>query len=101
MIGKRKRDKTEQYKKIKEDVNEIEQYLKEYVKDIWSDPELITKYNSILKLKMSDRKLLLTYICFEKSIPKTASFFRIERKVLVEEITRIINRLNFSIDVLY
>lgn len=97
----KKKNRLELYKKIKQDVIDLEKYLKEYVIDIFSDPVLIDKYKQLLRLKTSDRRLVLTYICLDKSIPKTASFFHIQRVVLIEEITRINKILNFDLNVLY
>lgn len=101
MVNSKKKNRILLYKKVKEDVQELEKYLKEYVDDIWATPEVIDKYKEILKLKTSDRRLLLTYICLDKSIPKTSSFFHIQRAVLVEEITRINKILKFDLNVLY
>lgn len=101
MVNNKKKNRISLYKKVKEDVQELERYLKEYVDDIWATPEVIDKYKEILKLKTSDRRLILTYICLDKSIPKTASFFHIQRVVLIEEITRINKILKFDLNVLY
>ena len=53
MVNNKKKNRISLYKKVKEDVQELERYLKEYVDDIWATPEVIDKYKEILKLTAS------------------------------------------------
>lgn len=64
--------------------------------DIWSDDEQYEKFQKINKLNLSDRRLMLVYSIMDGSIPKTATFYQVNRKTILSNILRIKELLNIA-----
>lgn len=55
----------------------------------WDDDELYGKYQQIYKLNLSDRRLLLVYSLLDGSVAKTAMYFGVSRRTILNNIQRI------------
>lgn len=75
--------------KLREEVTELEQTVKDTIDDIWADPNIREYYLKLLDLDLSDRRLWLVYSILDHSIIKTAAFFRVDRKTVSNAINRI------------
>ena len=73
-----------------EKVNYLEDVLNEKL-NIWSDEETFEKYQKINSLNLSDKRLLLVYSILDGSIAKTATYFGVNRRTILNAIERIKN----------
>lgn len=90
-MNKRQYDKL--HGKIRTEVTELEQTIKETVNDIWADPFVRDYYIKLMDLDLSDRRLWLVYSILDHSIIKTAAYFHCDRKTVSNAINRIKNLL--------
>lgn len=67
--------------------------------DIWSDDEQYEKFQKINKLNLSDRRLMLVYSIMDGSIPKTATFYGVNRKTVLTNIERIKEQIGIENDI--
>lgn len=74
----------EMAKKVSELDKLIEQPL-----NIFSDEDTYEKYAQLRKLNLSDRRLILVYSILDGSIAKTASYFNVNRKTILNNLNRI------------
>lgn len=79
--------------KIRTEVTELEQTIKETVNDIWGDPFVRAYYIKLMDLDLSDRRLWLVYSILDHSIIKTAAYFHCDRKTVSNAINKIKNLL--------
>ena len=75
--------------KIRTEVTELEQTVKDTIDDIWADPFVRDYYMKLMDLTLSDRRLWLTYSLLDHSIIKTAAYFHCDRKTVSNAINRI------------
>ena len=73
---------------IRNKVMELEKVLDEKL-DIWDDEQTYTKYQMINQLNLSDKRLLLVFSIFDGSVPKTATYFSVSRKTILNNVQRI------------
>lgn len=73
---------------IRNKVMELEKALDEKL-DIWDDEQTYAKYQMINQLNLSDKRLLLVFSIFDGSVPKTATYFSVSRKTILNNIQRI------------
>jgi len=76
-------------------VGEIEQILQKKL-EIWDDENVYNKYQSLNKLNLSDRRLMIVYSLLDGSVTKTASYFKVNKKTILTNIERIKEILNIS-----
>lgn len=76
-------------------VGEIEQILQKKL-EIWDDENVYNKYQSLNRLNLSDRRLMIVYSLLDGSITKTASYFKVNKKTILTNIERIKEILNIS-----
>lgn len=75
--------------KLREEVTELEQTVKDTIDDIWADPNIREYYLKLLDLDLSDRRLWLVYSILDHSIIKTAAYFHCDRKTVSNAINKI------------
>lgn len=73
-------------------VSDLEKVLSEKM-DIWDDEDTYNKYQQIYKLNLSDRRLLLVFSLLDGSVPKTATYFGVSRRTILNNFDRIKNEL--------
>lgn len=73
---------------MREKVTELEKILDNKL-GLWDDEEMYDKLQKLNKLDVSDRRLLLVYSILDSSVVKTASYFNISRKTILNNINRI------------
>lgn len=73
---------------MREKVTELEKILDNKL-GLWDDEEIHDKLQKLNKLDVSDRRLLLVYSILDSSVVKTASYFNISRKTILNNINRI------------
>lgn len=76
-------------------VGEIEQILQKKL-EIWDDEDVYNKYQSLNRLNLSDRRLMIVYSLLDGSVTKTASYFKVNKKTILTNIERIKEILNIS-----
>lgn len=76
-------------------VGEIEQILQKKL-SIWDDENVYNKYQSLNRLNLSDRRLMIVYSLLDGSVTKTASYFKVNKKTILTNIERIKEILNIS-----
>ena len=76
-------------------VGEIEQILQKKL-DLWDDENVYNKYQSLNRLNLSDRRLMIVYSLLDGSVTKTASYFKVNKKTILTNIERIKEILNIS-----
>lgn len=76
-------------------VGEIEQILQKKL-EIWDDENVYNKYQSLNRLNLSDRRLMIVYSLLDGSVTKTASYFKVNKKTILTNIERIKEILNIS-----
>lgn len=69
-------------------VTELENVLQQKL-EIWGDEDTYNKFQKLNTLNLSDRRLMLVYSLLDGSIPKTATFFSVNRKTIMTNILRI------------
>lgn len=75
--------------KLRQEVTELEQTVKDTIDDIWADPFVRDYYMKLMDLTLSDRRLWLVYSLFDHSIIKVAAYFHCDRKTVSNAISRI------------
>ena len=75
--------------RIRNEVTELEQAIKDTINDIWADPFIRGYYIKLMDLTLSDRRLWLVYSILDHSIIKTAAYFHCDRKTVSNAINRI------------
>jgi hypothetical protein len=56
---------------------------------LWDDEFVYNNLQKLKKLNVSDRRLLLVYSILDSSVVKTATYFKVSRKTILNNITRI------------
>lgn len=74
-------------------VGEIEQILQKKL-NIWDDENVYNKYQLLNKLNLSDRRLMIVYSLLDGSVTKTASYFKVNKRTILNNIERIKTELN-------
>lgn len=69
-------------------VSELEKVLNEGL-DIWSDELQYKRFQAVYRLNLSDRRLILVYSLLDGSIPRTATYFGVNRKTIQVNLDRI------------
>lgn len=69
-------------------VSELERAISQKL-DLWSDEDTYNKYQQIYKLNLSDRRLLLVFSLLDGSVAKTATYFSVSRKTILNNVQRI------------
>jgi hypothetical protein len=77
-------------------VSDLEKVLSEKM-DIWDDEDTYNKYQQINKLNLSDRRLLLVFSLLDGSIARTATYFQVNRKTILNNIERIKENLDYDL----
>lgn len=77
-------------------VSDLEKVLSEKM-DIWDDEDTYNKYQQIYKLNLSDRRLLLVFSLLDGSIARTATYFQVNRKTILNNIERIKENLDYDL----
>lgn len=73
---------------MREKVTELEKKLDEKL-TLWDDEDIYNSLQKLNKLTVSDRRLLLVYSILDSSVVKTASYFKVSRKTILNNINRI------------
>ena len=73
-------------------VSDLEKVLSEKM-GIWDDEDTYYKYQKIYKLNLSDRRLLLVFSLLDGSVARTATYFGVSRRTILNNIDRIKNEL--------
>lgn len=73
---------------MREKVTELEKKLEEKL-TLWDDEDIYNSLQKLNKLTVSDRRLLLVYSILDSSVVKTASYFKVSRKTILNNINRI------------
>lgn len=74
-------------------VGEIEQILQKKL-EIWDDENVYNKYQLLNRLNLSDRRLMIVYSLLDGSVTKTASYFKVNKRTILNNIERIKTELN-------
>lgn len=56
---------------------------------LWDDEDVFNDLQRLKRLNTSDRRLLLVYSILDSSVIKTASYFKVSRKTILNNINRI------------
>lgn len=73
-------------------VSDLERVISQKL-DEWGDEDTYYKYQKIYKLNLSDRRLLLVFSLLDGSVAKTATYFQVSRRTILNNIDRIKNEL--------
>ena len=73
---------------IRNKVMELEKSLDGKL-NIWDDEQTYAKYKMINSLNLSDKRLLLVFSIFDGSVPKTATYFSVSRRTILNNVQRI------------
>lgn len=75
---------------MRDKVAEIEEILASDL-TIWDDIEIYNKYKAINNLNLSDKRLLIVFSVLDGSIARTATYFGVNRRTILNAIERIKN----------
>lgn len=73
---------------MREKVTELEKKLEKKL-DIWDDEEKYNKLQKLNNLNVSDRRLLLVFSILDSSVVKTAAYFKVSQRTILNNINRI------------
>lgn len=71
-----------------EKVRYLESVLDEKL-NIWSDEQTFEKYQKINNLNLSDKRLLLVFSILDGSVAKTAQYYLVNRRTILNNLERI------------